>query len=227
MPTIEGAADLRRGLTETLDAYPGLERSIPISLVYGHNVLLFAETGASIHARYWAGGRIPTTTSCAVSCPTTRSTRARYVDGSGSGRHCTCSSGTRGLRATSSRQAVCAGVGSRDQLPGLGYYWELWTMAGTGMKAHEALRMATTMRADAIGLGPDVGSLESGKLADLVVLTATRLADLRNTKTVERVMLNGRFYHGETLDEVYPRERPLPRSRRGTRSRTAFPTQGH
>ena len=90
-------------------------------------------------------------------------------------------------------------------------------MAGTGMKAHEALRMATTMRADAIGLGPDVGSLESGKLADLVVLT----------KTVERVMLNGRFYHGETLDEVYPRERPLPRSRRGTRSRTAFPTQGH
>ena len=171
MPTIEGAADLRRGLTETLDAYPGLERSIPISPVYGHNVLLFAETGASIHARCWAGGRTPTTTSCAVSCPTTRSTRARYVDGSGSGRHCTCSSGTRGSRATSSRQAVCAGVGSRDQLPGLGYYWELWTMAATGMKAHEALRMATTMRADAIGLGTDVGSLESGKLADLVVLT--------------------------------------------------------
>ena len=171
MPTIEGAADLRRGLTETLDAYPGLERSIPISPVYGHNVLLFAETGASIHARCWAGGRTPTTTSCAVSCPTTRSTRARYVDGSGSGRHCTCSSGTRGSRATSSRQAVCAGVGSRDQLPGLGYYWELWTMAATGIKAHEALRMATTMRADAIGLGTDVGSLESGKLADLVVLT--------------------------------------------------------
>ena len=44
-------------------------------------------------------------------------------------------------------------------------------MAATGMKAHEALRIATTMRADAIGLGTDVGSLESGKLADLVVLT--------------------------------------------------------
>jgi imidazolonepropionase-like amidohydrolase len=83
-------------------------------------------------------------------------------------------------------------------------------MAAAGMKPHDALRMATIMGADAIGLDNDLGSIEPGKLADLVVLTGNPLDDLRNTNTVEQVMLNGRLYDGDTLDEVYPRQRALP-----------------
>ena len=115
----------------------------------------------------------------------------------------------RAVRARPRRGGGRAGVGSHGQLQGLGYHWELWAMAAAGMKAHDALRMATIMGADAIGLAKDIGSIEPGKLADLVILAANPLDDLRNTNTVERVMLNGRLYDGDTLDETYPRQRPL------------------
>ena len=54
------------------------------------------------------------------------------------------------------------------------------------------------------------GSLEPGKLADLIVLDKDPLANLRNTTSIHFVMKNGRLYEGETLNEVWPRERALP-----------------
>jgi cytosine/adenosine deaminase-related metal-dependent hydrolase len=102
------------------------------------------------------------------------------------------------------------GVGSHGQLQGLGYHWELWTLQSGGMSEHDALRAATLMGAEAIGLGGDLGSLEPGKLADLIILDANPLDDIRNTNTVRQVMMNGRLYDGDTLDEVWPRQRAAP-----------------
>jgi imidazolonepropionase-like amidohydrolase len=102
-----------------------------------------------------------------------------------------------------------AGVGSHGQLQGLGYHWELWAMASADMDPHDALMVATLYGAQAIGLDQDLGSIEPGKLADLVVLAANPLDDIRNTNAVESVMMNGRLYDAATLDETYPRERSL------------------
>jgi imidazolonepropionase-like amidohydrolase len=103
------------------------------------------------------------------------------------------------------------GVGSHGQLQGLGMHWEMWLLGSGGLPAHDVLRAATIVGAEAIGLAQDVGSLEPGKLADLIVLDKDPLANIRNTNTLSQVMVNGRLYDANTLDEVYPRQRPLPK----------------
>ena len=84
-------------------------------------------------------------------------------------------------------------------------------MAAGGMSNHDVLRVGTIHGANAIGMEQDLGSLEPGKLADLIVLDANPLEDIHNTNTVRYVMKNGRLYEGDTLNEVWPRQRQLPR----------------
>jgi hypothetical protein len=101
------------------------------------------------------------------------------------------------------------GLGSHGELQGLGTHWELWMMASGGMKPHDALRLATITGAESIGLSKDLGSLEVGKLADLIVLDRNPLVDLANTTSLRYVMKNGRMYEASSLDEVWPRQRKL------------------
>lgn len=80
------------------------------------------------------------------------------------------------------------GVGSHGELQGLGYHWELQMLAMGGMKPAEILRAATLDGARIIGIEQDLGSLEVGKLADLVVLRANPLAAIGNANTIAYVM---------------------------------------
>ena len=96
------------------------------------------------------------------------------------------------------------------QLQGLGMHWEMCLLQSGGLSQHDVLRAATIVGAEGIGLAQDVGSLEPGKLADILVLDRDPLTNIRNTNSISLVMKNGRVYDANTLDEVYPRQRKLP-----------------
>jgi adenine deaminase len=81
-------------------------------------------------------------------------------------------------------------------------------LAQGGMTPMEALRSATINGAHYLGMEEHIGSLEVGKLADLVILGADPLADIQNTEQVQMVMVNGRLYNAATLNETGHREKP-------------------
>ena len=99
-------------------------------------------------------------------------------------------------------RGVQVSIGAHGQQAGLGPHWELWSFVRGGWTPIEALRAGTIMPATSLGYQRDVGSLEVGKLADLVVLDADPTIDIRNSDKVRQVMLGGRLYDSATLNEV-------------------------
>jgi len=103
------------------------------------------------------------------------------------------------------------GMGSHGEIPGLGFHWEMEAHVMGGWTPAEVLRAATLGSAEAIGREADLGSLEPGKMADLVVLDRNPLTDIRNTLSISSVMQGGRLYDAATLDELWPEHRPFAR----------------
>ncbi len=99
-------------------------------------------------------------------------------------------------------KGVPVAIGAHGQQPGLGAHWELWSFVRGGFTPIEALRAGTIASATSLGYARDVGSLEPGKLADLVVLTADPTVDIRNSDKIAQVMLGGRLYDTATLNET-------------------------
>jgi len=100
-------------------------------------------------------------------------------------------------------------LGSHGQLQGLGAHWELWMLSQGGMTNMQALRCATLNGAKYLGMDKEIGSLAPGKLADLIVLDKNPLENIRHTETIRSVMVNGRLYDADTLNETgnYDRKR--------------------
>ncbi|MDE0877272.1 MAG: amidohydrolase family protein [Sphingomonas bacterium] len=104
-------------------------------------------------------------------------------------------------------RGVQVSIGAHGQQSGLGPHWEMWSFVRGGWSPIEALRAGTIMPATSLGYQQDVGSLEVGKLADLVVLNADPTVDIRNSDKVDRVMLGGRLYESATMNEVVTGDR--------------------
>ena len=101
-------------------------------------------------------------------------------------------------------------VGAHGQHEGLAAHWEMWMFGQGGMTPLEALRAGTIDGAIMLGMDDELGSLKAGKLADLVVLDADPMENLRNSDKVNMVMLNGKLYDAETMNQVAPKEKERP-----------------
>ncbi|MEO6670740.1 MAG: amidohydrolase family protein [Ferruginibacter sp.] len=102
-------------------------------------------------------------------------------------------------------------LGAHGQLQGLGAHWELWMLQQGGMSNMQVLQAATSNPAFNLGLDKWIGSLEPGKLADLLVLDKNPLENIRNTETITAVMINGRLYDAEQMNEIGNYNKPRPK----------------
>jgi imidazolonepropionase-like amidohydrolase len=104
---------------------------------------------------------------------------------------------------------VKVNLGAHGQIQGIGAHWELWMLVQGGMSPLQAIRCATWNGAHYIGMEDQIGSLENGKLADFIIMDKNPLEDIRHTESISMVIMNGRVYNPDTMNEIgnYDRKR--------------------
>jgi Tol biopolymer transport system component len=222
MPTTEGGLDMKLNLTHALDGFSGNEHSMPITPLFDDVVQFWSRSGIFYTPTFivayggpWAENYYYENTEVHDDPKVRHFIPHNIVDDRSRRRTIWTRKDELAFPrlAAEDKKLIAAGgnvcIGSHGQFQGIGYHWEMWSLASGGVSNMEVLKSATIHGAEAIGLAQDLGSIETGKLADLVVLNQNPLDDIHNTNTIGFVMKNGELLHGDTLNEVYPVQKTL------------------
>jgi Tol biopolymer transport system component/imidazolonepropionase-like amidohydrolase len=220
--TAEGGGDLKTDLTMVLDGYTGVEHGLPVVPLYKDVIELEAQAGttytptlivsygAEFGQFYWRQ-RMNIHDDPKVM----RFTPHEKVDSVARRRVLLFDEEyTFPIMAQGAAGMVRSGghvaLGSHGEQQGIGAHWELWMLQSGGMTPWQALYCATMNGAESIGLEKQVGSLEPGKLADLLVLNSNPLDDIHNSRDLRYVIKNGVMYSADSLDEAWPQQKKFP-----------------
>jgi len=221
-PTTEGALDMKLNISQMIDGYSGHEHSLPLQPIYKDVVELVAQTQTfytpTILVAYggpWAENYFFQNTDVLNNKRLGRYIPKELINGMMRRRGQWFRAEEYSFKQIAAGAADIvkaggrAGIGGHGQMQGLGVHWEIWAMQSGGMSTMDTLRVATIFGAEAIGLDKDLGSIETGKLADLVIMDRNPLTDIRNTDSISHVMKNGELYEAETLNQIWPAQKPL------------------
>jgi len=225
MPTTEGGGDQKLDLTHAIDGMHGNEHNLPDTPLFDDVVQLYAQTRTAytptlivqynaesmreyfftrseVHddpklQRFYPHNRLDELTRRRPAW--IRDDEFRFTEGAEAA-------------AEIQRAGGLLGVGGHAELQGMSFHWEMWAYAMGGMSTAEILRAATIDAASILGAPNDLGSIEVGKLADLVILNSNPLDDIRNSIDIDQVVQNGRLYEGDTLEQLWPDQVPFPQT---------------
>jgi len=217
----EGGSTFFHNLTMVLDGHTGVEHSTPISPWHKDVLTLWGKSGVghtptlvvgygAVNGEYywydktnvWENKRLLT---FHPRPPIDARSRRRLKIPDDDYGHISLAADAKGLIDAGGKVQL----GAHGQRQGLGAHWELWMLAQGGMTNMEALRAATIHGAEYIGMESEIGSIEKGKLADLLILDKNPLEDIRNSEEIAQVMINGRLYDARTMNEIgnHPQKR--------------------
>ncbi|HRH40753.1 MAG TPA: amidohydrolase family protein [Pyrinomonadaceae bacterium] len=218
----EGGGKFHQNITMVIDGHTGLEHSIPIARGYSDLTQLWAATkvgytptfivsyGGLMGEEYWYDRTevwknprllryVPheILDSRAIRRPTAPDDQYNHFD-------------VAKYAKTLMEKGVGIHIGAHGQREGLASQWELWSMQQGGFTPWQALRSGTIQGAEYLGLDKDIGSIEVGKLADMVVIDGDVLKDLRRSEYVLYTVLNGRVYEAATMNEFGSKTKRQP-----------------
>ena len=220
-PTTEGAGDFKMSITEMLDGYAGHEHAYEIFPLHKDVALLSAASEITYTPTLLVayGGPENKHFMIARENAYNEPRLKRFTFQPDLARRTRTAvwvpedefifKGVSEAAATIVKHGGLVGVGAHHEVQGIGTPWDLILLSSGGMPLHDILRVGTIFGARSIGLEKDLGSVETGKLADLIVLDANPLENLRNIMRIKYVMRNGQLFESETLDELWPRQQKL------------------